>query len=362
MIIYSFIPFLILFFFTIVFLCDVKVSQWVTAFVLFTISILIGFRDIGIGTDTENYINFFNEIPSNIDERFFFSNGSPLFQLLFYFSHTLGFTASSALFICTMTLNSILLYVSIRVKNIGPFFILIFLTSFSYVLISLNILRQGLAIVSFLLFVLMNTRRTNTSSYIWMIVSILFHPSSIIAIIIYFIAYRLTISISKAIFIILLSLTISIFHIDVASYALSVVKLINIMPNIVYRIEFYLTEYDVRGSVVGVGYFVTCVIGFTSLFFKKRLNNFTSCYLSNEKLVNTSIALTFINITLYPIWAPYAAISRLSFYFYPFEMLLFCILVFSFVKDKGLRFFIFIITTLLLYLKSIIAGITFGFL
>ncbi|ENO1850496.1 EpsG family protein [Vibrio vulnificus] len=362
MMIYSFILFLILFFFAVAFFCDTKTTQRITVFLLFIISIFIGFRDVNIGTDTENYINFFNEIPNDVNESFFFSNGSPLFQGLIFLSHALGLTASGALFVCSVIINVILLCASARIKKVGPYFLLVFLTSFSYFLLSLNILRQGLAVVSFLLFVLMNTKRNNTSSYMWMVVSILFHPSSIIAIFIYFLSFRLSMSLSKAVSFILVGLVISIFDIDVVSSMLSVIKLINVMPNITYRLEYYLTDYDVKGSVVGVGYFVTCAIGFVCLIYEKRLNLFSREFLDNEKLAKVSISLVFVNVILYPIWAPYAAISRLSFYFYPFEMLLFCILVFSSFKDKGLRVFIFVITTLLLYSKSILAGIAFGFL
>lgn len=362
MIVYGFLSGLLLFYSVLMRYCNLKTFQALTIAFISLLSIIIGYRYPSIGTDTENYIEFFNSVPSELSYSFVFGNGSPLFQIVIFFLAKIGATPSFFLFVCSFILNILLFNCSRKLSSLGPFFFLVFVCSFTYFLLSLNILRQGLAVIAFLNFVIYKESNNQKLSYGYLFLSLLFHPSSILIFLIYFIVGKFKFNFILATAVIASSLTVSVLGLDIASVLINLIKFINIMPNIVYRLEYYVTGYDVAGSVVGVGYLVTCSIALISLFLSEKIRENEVNILGFNGLFDKSLSLTFVNVLIYPILAPYAALSRLSFYFYPFEMLLFCLIVSCLFSKKSIKTFVISFIAFVLYLKAVVSGVSYGFL
>ncbi|MEY0727003.1 EpsG family protein [Providencia rettgeri] len=362
MIVYYFLFCVIPIFSVISYACNYKASNKISIFILLIISVIIGYRESHIGTDTENYIEFYINTPNNLSYDYLFNNGSPLFQIILFIFKKFDISTSIVLFFISSIFNVFFYLTLNKLNKISPSYFLIFITSLTYLLLSLNIIRQGLAVITFTLFVFSNSINPRKENYIFLVLSILFHPSAIFGFIVYFLFKKINLTTIKALLIIITSLAIISLNIDIPTYILSILKSINIMPNLIHRIEFYITDYNVEGSNIGIGYISTCIIGIISLLYKEKLEILALELYGRKNIVRTSINFVFINIAIYPILAPLAALARFSFYFYAFEIFLFCLLNQLIFKNKLIQNLIVTLIALILYVKAIVSGLSYGFL
>lgn len=167
-----------------------EVSSKISNKLLFITSIafivLFGFRDTDIGTDTNAYLFMFNEYVS------FSFETSILLYYIFDIFHVFDFQFQFFLIIMSALFIGILA-VSInrnsRIIESNPFMIFfIFISLFYFQSLGINVIKQGVSI-SFLLLAMVNYQLLKNKRFLWIfpcILSILFHFTSVFAILIYF--------------------------------------------------------------------------------------------------------------------------------------------------------------------------------
>ncbi len=181
------IPFLFIFNF-IFFLCGLfslkerKVIFPVVFLVLLFI-LMLAFRDENLGIDTITYVEIFKTLnfdlyPLEID---------PLFKSLIFLIRGITDNACLFLFVCYFILN-LNVIVSFFLLNRRTFLISysLFVATFFFYNLHLNILRQGLSLSFMLLAFALYCRGFKYKSYCFMVISILFHGSSVVGVLVYF--------------------------------------------------------------------------------------------------------------------------------------------------------------------------------
>jgi hypothetical protein len=175
---FFFIPLLFLFLFTAYHLLFRKFSasvQWLVVLILTSYYVfLIGFRDISIGADSIVYLS----LPAELAEMF---NGKDkFFLLLHHFFFTIGgedflFVFFSLFLFLLIIINSYLLSPQ---EIIIPF--ASFLISVSFVAFSVNVLRQGLSIYCFILFLSLRERKRFLLATLFLFVSVALHRFTLV--------------------------------------------------------------------------------------------------------------------------------------------------------------------------------------
>jgi len=148
-----------------------------------SLSIVVGWRDVSVGTDTVNYMNFFNSIERVVDVT--------RFELLFkYLAYGLGLlTNSYEVFFMVVFLLFNVLYLYFYYCATEPrirgeeFFILVglMLSSSWYIVATTNGLRQGLSLPVLYLSLLFFSKKRFVVSALFFLVSLGFHKSSVLA-------------------------------------------------------------------------------------------------------------------------------------------------------------------------------------
>lgn len=360
MIIYFFLYFCLVFLSTFTLNLTLRVKYILVFIILLMLSFFLGFRDHHVGTDTINYLVFFKSVPDELSYSFLFGGSAPLFQLFMYSFSSLGLSGESFLFFCALFLNMLIFRLSVFFKAESPIFVVLLLPSLTYFLFSLNIMRQGIAVVSFILaFLCLEKGRLKETTF-WCGIALLFHPSVLFPMVIVFFLKKIKEFRVYSFFIFFASAFLLIFSVDISVFILPFLKYFSFFSVLVHRVEFYLTAYDIKGSSIGVGYLCTYIIWIFSAIFNKKMTFLTKSYGFNYKSSEVFSKFLGVNVVLYPLVSPYAAIARLSFYFYIFEVIFF--LFFLNVFSNKVRVVLVLFVSTFLYFKSVYSGFLYGFL
>lgn len=162
-----------------------KKKQVVLPFFLLVFSFIatLAFRDENLGIDTIIYVTIFktlnfNLYPLEID---------PLFKLLIFAIRSISDNGCFFLFVCyfILNLNVILSFYLLNKKTFMISYSL-FVVTFLFYNLHLNILRQGLSLSFMFLAFALYCRGLQYKSYFFMLIALLFHGSSIVGILVYF--------------------------------------------------------------------------------------------------------------------------------------------------------------------------------
>ncbi|WP_394657580.1 EpsG family protein [Halosquirtibacter laminarini] len=214
---------------------------------LTTVSFYWGLRPFDVGTDTGNYYNAFISIDVSKPIHYYLSSlkGDYLFYIVLYVCRKyLDFSWFLTFCSFITSLGFYLLYKNFnlgkKIENhlLAPVFIFLYFSLFSYTSIYCNIIRNGCALPYSLLFVLKLFNKEYKLSFIYMIVSLSFHMSSIILILIALGLFFVKISVPSCFIIYLSCVTFSIL-----GYGLGSIPLISNLSNA--RLAGYLGDNDI---------------------------------------------------------------------------------------------------------------------
>jgi hypothetical protein len=144
-------------------------------FIILILSLLFGFRGFEVGVDTINYIDFFrNESPElGIREPLFY-----LFKIIdnFYIFRDFSF----GLMVVSFLINFLLLITFKIASNNYPGIFALYISTFLYLNMNINIIRQGLAISLIALAIVLVVKKRKSVKF-W-IIGCLTHYSAVVAI------------------------------------------------------------------------------------------------------------------------------------------------------------------------------------
>ncbi len=307
---------------------------WLAKRIKFSLSVLIislilstvaGMRDTSVGTDTYFYgLRAYNACISLPLDTFFlssdFSRWAPLVKLACWFGSNWGKSLFWMLFVLQVcSAVPTLIAIKTTLAKDASFGILIYIIIFYP--ITLNIMRQAIAMGFILLaFSLLNGRHHIASS-IAFVVGVLFHNSAIIGIMIYLIYYIANIeSISNGI-----KLTVCA--------ALGIAGLIifilfgNSLASLVGYESYVSGSNRIEGggslTVFGiVSLFIT--LGLLAYLFRSSKINYTDTSLYSQSLLLTELGIIFFAMSLISFW-----LHRIGLYY-----LQFCVLLIPFVGSR----------------------------
>lgn len=162
-------------------------NKFIILFLIFFISLLPSLRSINIGTDTYNYVRMFHEFSAanNISDLFLF-NTEKGYVFFNYFSSFFVDSFNGFFFIFYLTIFSLYITFFLKNSNLFSLSLLVFMVLGFYAA-SFNIMRQIMAL-SICLFSLKYVFKQDFIKFILIIMlSSLFHITSLIFIIVYFI-------------------------------------------------------------------------------------------------------------------------------------------------------------------------------
>lgn len=314
-----------------------KIFLFIIFFELFFIS---GFRNWNIGNDTKNYINVFVAITSNLDLSSHMEKGYLLFN--------------KALSLFTDNPQSILLVTSFLILGIILYFIykyskFIFLSTLLFVIlqfaITLNIVRQYMALIIVLLGFKFVIKRQFIPFFLFCLLATTFHTSAIVAIVFYFI-YPLNIKIKNIIVILVLTFLIFIF----------IAPFLDKIFQILGRYQSYIGSRllgeeiklaSIMKTFVNFGVFLFC---FISYFFISKHENFNENFILRPQflLICSLLALCVQFISIRG-----TVLERIAFYFSFFNIV--SLPAFINCYSKNIKFLIgFIIVAFFIIYASII--------
>ncbi len=168
--------------------------NWLLVFVLFMI-FLAGTRGIKVGTDTSNYYQFYF-LPGiridNITDFFKYFDTDFLFKvvmyLTFYFKSYTFFLISIALIINITLYKFVRKFTNNGKEGSSLLLFLAFASSFSFIQLEMNIIRNGLSISFILLAIHYILQRNFKLSVVFFVIAFLFHSTAIIPIAVILIA------------------------------------------------------------------------------------------------------------------------------------------------------------------------------
>ncbi|MDH1601214.1 EpsG family protein [Empedobacter sp. GD03739] len=160
---------------------------------------VFGNRDLEIGTDTRSYIENYNKITQGVLS--FEKTSDTIFYVLSYINNYIGFSnLNILLFIAFIFMFNVVLF-SVKYGKYNSLYILFsFVSCFFFYNLGTNILRQGLAISFFLCSIAFF--KNKTLKYLYFILTILSHISSVLIVGVYFLSKYLKIKTGVIIFII----------------------------------------------------------------------------------------------------------------------------------------------------------------
>lgn len=272
-----------------------RLEKYFYIILVFILALVCGYRGVDVGTDTENYVNYFINLHQG-DQHIDQSRLEPGF---YFFTKICTFLTSSP---------SVFLAIIFFVQFIGlssPFFrksdlfknyvllSLIWLSFPFFYSISLNVLRQGMAfffiVYAFDRFLIGEKKR----AYVMVFFAMLFHYVSII----YFLSIKLSrLGFRTLIIIFVSSVLISIFNLQEYFVSLASIILSSVGVDDYYLSYFSgsnSSEYETGFKLVFL-FAITVPMGLYFLFFKSFSEN--SKFLMKNYMVISSIYFLFTNI------------------------------------------------------------------
>ena len=158
-------------------LCAFKEKKWPLAISFVALLVVAGFRDLSVGTDTQNYESLFNMYGTNTELMGHATE--PLYLLLHIFVAYNGWGYSTLMFLSSLIVLAILYVFAIKESPRPNFTILCFFLLYYY-FYSFNTVRQFQAMMFVLLAWHYQTRSRYKLYYIFMAMGICFHFTALV--------------------------------------------------------------------------------------------------------------------------------------------------------------------------------------
>lgn len=194
-----------------------------------------GFRDITVGTDTQNYADYFNGYGIEVFDMYHISE--PIYLLIQYIVARIGLHYESLVFLYMFVTLSALFYFAMKISTKPIVVILCYYLLYFY-FYSFNTIRQALAMV-FVLFAIYYLERDNKKNFfIFSLIAMLSHTTAIISFVVLLIK-RIKLSNRAFAFCTLATFVIGIT--PIVKFAVS--SFFSFLPGYLYS---YIVDYDSR--------------------------------------------------------------------------------------------------------------------
>lgn len=289
-------------------------------FILFTI--LQFFRDFSIGVDTLNYVIFFDKIShsNGLHEVGLIADSLNIelgFSYLVYFFSLLGFSERGILNLFVSIIFFNLMFFSKKVSISSFIFFISILSYLNIYISSFNILRQIVAMSFLILSTAYLIKNRYIMSLFLILVSSLFHASSLLGFI-FFLIYKFREELSRN-------------YILVVSLVFVFLMSLNNVLTLFNKYSVYIESDTVTSSPKFFVIFSLMLL-ILSVFFKKKIN------FKNIDFYNFAIVLLSISVGLqfYQVFSSTLnqGISRLNLYFFWSSSILIMILINNFSKGE----------------------------
>ncbi|TCN77393.1 EpsG family protein [Shewanella fodinae] len=319
-------------------------------------TIIIGFR-YNVGGDFPTYVNYYNEQydisdPSKVPYEFGFF-------LIISTLQSLGLDYQS-IFIVVAAVQIILLLKIIQLSNESRFLVLFFYFTTLSFLESLNVMRQGVAVLAVVLAVYYFKNKNYLNFILNSVIAMCFHNSSLFAIPIIILISNLNF-IKYRIFIILLIFIFNVFSIEIFKFLISIITELGVFGKYSGYLEVSSDLFiKSKNNSISIGLIIstfTDIYIITSYQRVKKNSNYRglSCYFINAFIVGT---------LMYPLAAAsgFITLQRIMMYFYGVKYLVISDILMkgmnngNWIERKG--FMLFIILTF--YLVWFIAAVSIG--
>lgn len=305
-----------------------KYSNFFSFIVLIFLTIMIGFR-YDVGTDYKEYERWFYIWYDNISYK------EPIWGYLVYFLNQIG-VEFYILTLIMAFLTNVFIYASLIKRNINGIYLVlgIIIFSSSFLFISANIMRQGLAIAIFLYCSKFITERKFLKYFFFIIIASGFHISAILLLPLYFFK-GITMSFKKFFLLVVIS------YILIVSPILPTLLSI-ITTNLPYFNKYANSTFIINNEInlLAIGVLLKVCIGFL-LFITAP-----SRFLNDNKLLTNfyAIGIIFNILSLYSF-----LIGRIGIYFQIFEIILIPLFLKN-LENKKLKILIFYMMLIIMML------------
>jgi hypothetical protein len=226
--------------------------------VVLLISFVTGIRGEGIGLDTSNYSFYYK-----VSEKKFYE---PIFNLIFSVFNLFSSDVVFVFLFINLLINLLFLLAAKNVmKNDYPIVMAIYFSSFIFVNVSINIIRQGLAIAFFIYALSLLICKRRKISLLFMTTSILTHFSSFFAMISYFFRNKYR---SNKVLLILITVILLFSLIKFSDLLLPIT---HINP-IVKKLHWYLSWQNLKPWHLKHYYYLVLGLIMVYLIFRRKMN------------------------------------------------------------------------------------------
>ncbi len=291
-------------------------------------SSLVGFRPLDAGFDTEPYVLFYESLEgvsfNNLNSVYAYNFQTDYFYIYWnYFISKLGFNSSEFLYI-TAVISVFFVLIAFK-KLFKSESLLVFIALYStpgFVMFFGNAMRQGLALPVFILAIYCFLNRKYFLSGVLILITSLFHKYTgvILAITLFLSLFSFKLIENRKLLLLLVLILLQ--------------PIILLLQNIIFSIypSVYLTmggyEYFYHYS------YIVFLLLYIIYSFKLKINN--------QKIKNMFNIYTILSIITSSLWFNPTAFGRVLYLVYPF-MLFFIIYMFSFIKERRLKYVLLII-------------------
>jgi hypothetical protein len=295
-------------------------------------SLFIGLRNFSVGSDTQRYLQSFKDVQIRIEESSIFND--ILFYYLSYFVSLVSFNEYFFLIFFSFLYHILLFRIAYLLDNQKWMSVLLLiLSSFVFIDFSLNILKAGLATL-FCILVLASKWKYK---FIYFILALSIHFSSILFIICYYLSKKLSLTISIIFW--FTSLIISYFNISGSILEILIEKFnFTEVLGIVRYLEGNDLSYKVGFRIDFVAY---SILPFILMFISKKV--FKNKALINHEMASLYLLLNGLFMLMFHI--PFS--NRIGYY----SWALMPLILFDFEKENQKRI---VFVSLILMLISIV--------
>lgn len=291
-------------------------------------SYLVGIRPLDAGFDTETYVAFYESFEgisfNSLFSIFAYNFQTDYLYLIWnYFISKLGLSSTEFIYITAVVSVFLLLLASNKIFRSENLFVFLGLYSTpGFVMLFGNAMRQGMALPVFILAIHYFLNRKYLFSSILVIVTSLFHTSTGL--------------------ILAFTLFLSFFSFKIIEHhkILIFIGLLFLQPIMLLFQKFIFSIYpSVYLTIGGFEYFyhysyITFILLYIILNFKLQIKN--------QKMRNLFSLYTILSIIISSLWFNPTTYGRVLYLAYPF-MLFFIIYMFSFIKERRLKYMLLIV-------------------
>lgn len=284
--------------------CEIIKPYPVMIFIL-----IVGFR-YNVGGDFPAYVSYYND-------QYFISDSSEVdyeygFYILIEILHFIDLPSQSIFVVCSFFQIILLLKVIQLSKESGFLLIFFYFTTLSFVE-SLNVMRQSISFLGVILSVYYISNRYYKYAFVNMIIAVMFHNSSLLAIPIIYLLSKFKLYRFTSVFIILIMIS-HYFAIEIFSIFIDIISSLNFVGGysgyLVMSKELFIKNIN---NGISIGLILSI---FTDIYLVTRGKQFID--FSDKSIISIVFNSYLIGCILYPIVAAtgFLALGRGMMYFY----------------------------------------------